>query len=126
MRLTLEVLPYALALCRLPADALWPDSPAEPFVAVTRTPDETSIVCDQASTPPGARVESGWRALRVRGPLAFEVVGVVASVSTALANEGVPIFVISTFDTDYVLVKEQSLERAISALRLAGHDVTHS
>ena len=68
-------------------------------------------------------MERGWRALRVRGPLAFEVVGVVASVSTALAAAGVPLFVISTFDTDYVLVKAQSLERAISALRLAGHEV---
>jgi hypothetical protein len=123
MRLALDVWPFALAVCRLPAGAAWPREPGGAFVAVTRAAGELSVVCEEGSVPAGARVEAGWRALRVRGPLAFEVVGVVASISAPLAEAGVPVFVISTFDTDYVLVKVADVDRAVAALRSAGHEV---
>jgi hypothetical protein len=95
------------------------------LVAVTRTRDELSIVCSQRSLPepgPGRpRCELGWRAIAVRGPLDFSLTGVVASLTVPLANAGVPVFVVSTFDTDYVLVKDEHLDAARAALRAAGH-----
>jgi hypothetical protein len=124
VKLTLDLLPGRLAVCRLPADAPWPGAPLGSFVAVTRTASELSVVCEEAAVPEGARAELDWRALRVRGPLAFEVIGVIASLSAPLAAAGVPIFVISTFDTDYVLVQSAHLSHAIDSLRSAGHEVS--
>ncbi len=123
MKLTLDLLPDQLAVCRLPADSQWPEAPAGAFAAVTRTSDEMSVVCVESDAPAAARVETGWRALRVRGLLAFEAVGVIASLSTPLASAGVPIFVISTFNTDYLLVKTRDLGTALAALRSGGHQV---
>jgi hypothetical protein len=71
-----------------------------------------------------ARVESGWRALRIVGPLAFDLVGVIASVTVPLAGAEVGVFVLSTFDTDLVLVKDEDLDRAVDVLGGAGHRVT--
>ena len=122
MKLHLDLLPGTLAICRLPAAA---DSPAwarGELVAVTRTATELSVVCAEAAVPTAVRAEPGWRALRVRGPLPFDVVGVVAALARPLAAAGVPIFVISTFDTDYVLVKATDLPRAEAALRSTGCD----
>ena len=74
-------------------------------------------MCDEDDVPPSVeRVERGWRALHLRGPIPFETTGVLASLSTALAGAGVPLFVVSTYDTDVVLVKDRDLERAIAAL----------
>jgi len=118
----LVVEPWALSVCRLDPDGLWPDPPAgAPLYAVTRTPDELSVVCAEGDEPEGARVEPGWRALRVVGPLAFELVGIVASLAEPLAGAGVAVFVLSTFDSDLVLVKGADLEAAVGALAAAGH-----
>lgn len=105
---------------------LAPDAPLPPldfssFLSITRTPDELSIISSTTDVPAGARAEAGWRCLKVEGPLAFEMTGVLASLSAPLARAGVPIFVVSTFDTDYVLVKAEDLEKACSALRGEGH-----
>ncbi len=96
------------------------------FFSITRTADEVSIVCPEKDAPEGARVESGWRVMKVEGPLGFSLVGILASISAPLADAGVSIFAVSTFDTDYVLVKEASLEEAVSALEGAGHSVAIS
>jgi hypothetical protein len=92
--------------------------------SVTRTPDELSVVCAVGYEPAGARVETGWRALRVIGPLPFELFGVVASIAGPLAGAAVGVFVVSTFDTDLVLVKSTDLDRARAALESAGLTVT--
>lgn len=94
------------------------------FLSITRTADELSVVCPEEYAPEGAAVEVGWRAMKVEGTLDFSLVGILASISAPLADAGVGIFVVSTFDTDYVLVKEASLERAVSALEGAGHEVS--
>lgn len=84
------------------------------------------MVCAESAVPAGLRCERAWRALRVEGPLDFALTGVLASLALPLAEAGVSIFAISTFDTDYVLVQEENLERAVNALRLAGHEVLHA
>ncbi len=113
-----------LAVCRLPPSSKAPDWATEgKFFSLTRTPGELSIVCPEANAPADVEKETGWRAIRVEGPLDFSLVGVLAAITEPLAEAGVSIFAVSTYDTDYVLVKGDALERAISVLRQAGHEV---
>jgi hypothetical protein len=122
--LNLELLPGRLAVCRLDADAPLPEwAAAGDFVSLTRTDSELSIVCLQEGVPAGVCAEPGWRCLRVKGPLGFGLTGVLASLASPLASSGVSIFVVSTYDTDYLMVQERDLERGVSALESAGHAV---
>ncbi len=108
---------------------LAPDSPLplwaieEEFFSVTRTSDELSIVCPSGRVPEGVTAETGWRALKVKGPFALSEVGVLAALSPSLAAAKVSLFAISTFDTDYLLINETQLAAAIAALRNAGHHI---
>jgi hypothetical protein len=90
------------------------------FWSITRTYDELSIVCPQECVPSGVLYEGGWRVLKVLGPLSFALTGILASISGALAEAGISIFALSTYDTDYILVKASQLEGAIEALRKQG------
>jgi hypothetical protein len=123
-RLTLVVLPGTFAVCRLgvgdppPAWAF-----AGPFAALTRTAEEISVVCPDDAVPEGTRCERGWRCLRVAGTLNLALLGVLASLLVPLAEAGVGVFAVSTFDTDYLLVRAADLGRAAEALRAAGHSV---
>ena len=121
----LERLDITLAVVRLPAGAGLPWWAAREggFLCLTRTPDETSIVCEERLVPVEARAERSFSALRVKGPLPFHLTGVLATLSAPLADAGVPVFVVSTFDTDYILVRERDLGDAIASLRRAGHSV---
>ena len=92
------------------------------FAAVTD--EELSLVCPTEFVPQGTlEREDGWRAMRIEGVLDFSLIGILANVSTVLAGKGIGIFVVSTYNTDYVLVKEQNLEAALSALADAGYEV---
>jgi hypothetical protein len=125
-RLPLVVLSYPIAICRLAPDApvpAWANGPS-PFVTLSRTEEELSITIVQSSVPAELRCERDYRALKVRGPLPLNLVGVLASIASPLAEAGLSIFAISTFDTDYVLVKAGDLDPAVEALRKAGHSVT--
>ena len=93
------------------------------FGSITRTPQELSLVCDEKRVPKGVKAEPGWRVFRVDGPLDFALTGILASIAAPLAQAGVSIFAISTFDTDYVLVKHEKVQQAVAALRAAGHAV---
>jgi hypothetical protein len=118
--MNVTVLPEPLAVCRLAATARvpsWALELHESFVSVTRTPDELSVVCPDAAVPPDVETESGWRALQLPGPIPFGQIGVLASLATPLAAAGISIFAVSTYDTDYILVKETDLERALAALQ---------
>lgn len=96
------------------------DKLREPWF-LSRTQAEITLVCPEACLPEGAlAVESGWRALMVEGPLDFALTGVLASLTGALAGAGIPVFAVSTFDTDYLLVKSARLTDAARALRCAG------
>ena len=116
-------LPGRYAIVRLAPDASVPASVLEAsrFASVTRTADELSIVCDEALTPAGAKAECGWEVLKLHGPFAFDQVGVLASCVTPLAAQGVSVFTISTFDTDYLLIKAHQTDAAVTALQAAGH-----
>ncbi len=124
--LSLQLLDGQYAIVRLPSGAglPWWAASSEEFLSVTRTADETSIVCDARQVPAGIRAERGLRVLRVEGTLPFEATGVMVSLAVPLADGGVSIFTISTFDTDYVLVREASLDDAVRVLRKAGHSVS--
>ena len=114
-----SVLPGTLAICRLHASERipsWALELHEGFVSITRTPDELSIVCPQDAVPPDTRVEEDWRALVLPGPIPFEMTGVLAALTVPLAEAGIPVFAISTYDTDYVLVREKNVERALHVL----------
>ncbi|MBO0830121.1 MAG: ACT domain-containing protein [Streptosporangiales bacterium] len=120
----LRVLPGEFAVCRLPADAPVPRVPgAAELFAVTRTRDELSVVGPVYDVPADAVVEPGWRALGVLGPLDFALTGVLAGIAVPLADAGVSVFAVSTYDTDYVLVRADALRSALDVLRGAGHEV---
>ena len=124
-RLTLRPLGGAFAVCRLDPHAAVPPwvTGGGPFSSVTRTDDELSVVCPEERVPPGVRAERGWLCLQVEGPLNFSLTGVLASLSLPLAEAALSIFAISTFDTDYLLVRESHREQALAALASSGHVV---
>ena len=121
--LTFTLLDGAFAVCRLDSDAPLPMWANGQFFSVTRSTDELSIVCPQANVPTGVKCVTGWRCLKVEGPLDLSLVGILAGIATTLAQANVNIFVVSTYDTDYVLVKEGQMEEAVRALEAAGHTV---
>jgi uncharacterized protein len=122
--LILELVTGSYAVCRLGADAPLPAWAAGgPFVSLTRTDAELSIVCRQELVPAEVRSEPDWRCLRVKGPLGFGMTGILAGLASPLAGSGVSIFVLSTYDTDYLMVQARDLERAVEALERAGHAV---
>lgn len=124
--LQLMVVESHLAVCRLEPGAdvpTWVDHAGE-FLSITRTLDELSIVCASDAVPEGVQMEGPWRAFKVRGPIVMTLIGVVASLANPLADAGIPIFAISTFDTDYVLVHEPDFDAAVAALSDAGHILT--
>jgi uncharacterized protein len=123
-KLTIRVLAEPLAICQLPQNAQLPEwATASGFWSITRTPAELSIVCAQKGVPQEIRSEPGWKALQVVGPLSFTLTGVLASLAVPLAAAGVSVFSVSTFDTDFILVREPQLESACRALLDAGHQL---
>jgi len=126
-RLALSILESPLAIVRLEPAA---PVPAWAWVgelcSVTRSDDELSIVCGDAGVPPNARAQRGWRALKVAGPLDFSLTGVLAALTDPLAQARISIFALSTFDTDYVLVRGKDIDRACEVLRAVGHMVVRA
>jgi uncharacterized protein len=120
----LAVLPDEFAIVRLSADEPTPAWATQGAISsVTRTPEELSVVCAAGALPAGVQAERPFRCLRIVGRLDFSLTGVLASITVPLAAAKVSIFAISTYDTDYVLVREDSLDAAITCLRTAGHEV---
>jgi hypothetical protein len=121
--LTLSLLADTYAICRFPAGT--PVSPPEPgaFALLVQATEEATLVCPLHQAPPEAETEAGWRCFRIMQTFDFSVPGILASVLEPLARAGIGIFATSTFSTDYVLVKEQDADRAMAALRAAGHRI---
>lgn len=131
-RLKLLIFGDPLTICRLrpeediPAWAIKPGGENQgTFLSITRSADELSILCASALVPAGVRCEPGWRAIKLIGPFDFSLIGIMLSVAEPLAKAGISILAISTFDTDYMLVKESNLDKAITTLTAAGHTLEY-
>jgi hypothetical protein len=125
--LRLRVLPGRLAVARLPGTSAlpaWADGPG--LVSITRREGELSIVCADARVPTDVQSERGFRALEVEGPIDFQAVGVMHALTGPLARAGISVLGLATFDTDLLLVREETLARALDALRVAGYQVPPS
>ncbi len=119
-----RLLPGEFAIVRLPPDAEIPAWALRgSFFSVTRTGDELSLVCPAGNVPESQQAEPGWACLKLDGPFPFSQTGVLSSFITPLAERGVSIFALATFDTDYVLVKLQLLQTALAAVKEAGHQL---
>jgi hypothetical protein len=129
--LTLTLLSGLYTVCRLAPDAQIPawvrtDTPAVGILSFTRTANELSIVCPQATVPADAPADRDWRCLRVEGPFDLTTdTGVLAALATPLAAAGIGIFAVSTYDTDHLLIHAVDLDRATAALTAAGHTIRH-
>ncbi len=125
--------PHQLKFRRLPGTyaivRLAPDAPVSDwatkggFTSITRTADELSVVCPTENLPRDVQSSHRWLCFKLEGPFAFSLTGVLLSFIAPLSGNGIPIFAISTFDTDYVLVQEPDCDRALDALRKAGHEL---
>jgi uncharacterized protein len=124
--LTLSAMEGRYAIAKFPCDAVIPAwVNGSGFSSVTRTLEELSVVIAEASIPAGLNASRGWRMFKVHGPFAFDEIGVVAALANPLARVGVGIFVISTFDTDYLLVQQEEIPAAVETLEHAGHKILH-
>ena len=124
MHLKFRQLPGSFAICRLPPNApLPPLTTTSSFTSITRTADELSIVCPAGLAPSSAICEAPWTCFKLQGPFPFSLTGVLSSFLGPLAEGGVPIFAVATFDTDYVLVREELAAKAMDILREAGHEL---
>jgi hypothetical protein len=122
--MNLTVLDGSFAVCRLEPGAELPSWAAgSGFYSITRTSDELSVVCSQLAVPAGLLCESNWRCIEVQGPLDFTLTGILSSIAQPLAEAGISIFALSTYNTDYLMVKDDKLGHAIEVLELAGHKV---
>jgi uncharacterized protein len=115
--LTMKLLKERFGVCRLNKKSEIPEWVQNgDFYSITKTMDELSIVCLQDNIPDNVKCEKDWRVLKVEGPLEFSLIGVLSSISTILAFKKISIFAISTYDTDYILIKDKDIDNAINAL----------
>lgn len=123
-KLSLSVLRDRYAICRLnPEDKTPAWAERGEFWSVTRTGEEMSVVCAEVGIPETVKSDKGWRCLKVHGPLDFSLTGILVSLARPMAEAGISIFALSTYDTDYILVKEEQLDRALAVLTENGHKV---
>ena len=120
--LKLAIVPGRFSIHRFAPDAALPTAVlASPLFSMTRTAEELSIVCVEEIYLDSLRCESGWCGIKVVGPLDFGLTGILADLSGLLARAGISLFALSTFDTDYILVKSEQLASAVDALTTGGH-----
>ena len=118
----LERIPYRLTVCKV-ADISAVDINAD-FYFIGKTDEEISLVCRTEDTPPLAiERDDGWRGFRIQGMLDFSLIGILSKISGILAEHKIGIFAVSTYNTDYILVKEENFDRALSVLNSEGYSV---
>ena len=123
-QLTVVVYAEIYAVCRLDAQVAVPEwAKGAEFISITRTASELSIVCQEDTLPAEISAERNRRLMRIEGPLAFSLTGVLASVTAPLARAEISIFAVSTYETDYLLVSDKDLQKATEVLEAAGHPV---
>ena len=122
--LTMKLLKEKYGICRLDKAELIPQwTTVSDFFSVTKTSDELSIVCNENNIPSGIKCEKNWRVLKIEGPLDFSLIGIIASISSILEQKSISIFAVSTYDTDYILVKDKDIDNAIDALINENYEV---
>lgn len=126
-QLQLSLLPEPYAIVGLPALADFPKWASQgPFFSITRTSEELSVVVEESRVPEGIQSQDGWRVIKVHGPFVLSEVGVLAALAGPLAAARISLFVVSTFDTDYLLVSSENLDAAVTVLERAGHSFRRS
>jgi hypothetical protein len=121
-KLVLVLLPGAFAVCRLGPDEVIPSWLSScDFWSITRTDEELSVVVPEGAVPDTWHAQKGWRCLKVQGPLDFGLTGILSSLSDPLAEAGISIFALSTYDTDYLLVRAVDLDKTKYVLTARGH-----
>jgi len=122
--LTMKLLKEKYGVCRLDKDELIPQwATVSDFFSVTKTLDELSIVCNENNIPSGIKCEKDWRVLKIEGPLDFSLIGILAAITAILAQKSISIFAVSTYDTDYILVKDNDIDNAVAALINENYEV---
>ena len=123
-QLKFRLLPGPYAIVRLASNAPVPNWALKgDFTSVTRTLDELSIVCATENLPADVQLPHHWICLKLEGPFPFSQTGVLLSFIEPLSSKGIPIFAISTYDTDYVLIQEEFVDASLNALQEAGHEL---
>lgn len=121
-KLTMSLLKDKYAVCRLDKSETVPRWAFEgEFFSITKTTEELSIVCLQEKVPEGVRYEADWRILKIEGPLDFSLIGILSKISSLLAQNAISIFAVSTYDTDYILVKDKNIDSAVEVLQDEGY-----
>lgn len=121
----LSLLEGKFAVCRLEKSAPIPEWLKEStFCSISRTYDELSFVCSQESIPESIKCNKDWRCFQVEGPIPFNVTGIISSLTAPLASAQIPVFVFSTYNTDYFMVKDKDLSRAKAVLEAEGHTIS--
>jgi hypothetical protein len=124
-QLQLSLLKDKYGICTLPNTAPIPDwALTQSLASITRTEKELTIVCRLEILPSQYQSGLNWRCFKIDGSFDLNQIGVISSISSPLADAGISIYVISTYDTDYFLIKEQNLEKTISVLSNSGHYIT--
>jgi hypothetical protein len=122
--MNIKIIERDFSVCRLSPDSIIPDwALKSSFFSISRTSTELSIVCEMSLVPKNVKVEAGWRILKVEGTLDFGLTGILASIANPLAKAQISIFAVSTFVTDYVLVKKDKLDQACRALTSSGFNI---
>lgn len=122
--LILFLLPETYAICRFAPGTPLPDwLQTDAFFSLTNTSEEVSLVCPMETIPTDVNADRDWSCFKLQGPFPFDLVGILNSVTIPLAQAQIGIFAISTYDTDYVLVKKEAISRALSTLKEAGHTI---
>lgn len=120
----LKILPYSLTVCKV--EKITDIDTSSEFYFIGKTDEEISLVCRTEDTPSAVSArEDGWKGFRIEGILDFSLIGILSKISAILADKKIGIFAVSTYNTDYILVKEDDLERAAQALSKAGYVVKH-
>jgi hypothetical protein len=123
-RMRLSILPAIFSISRLsPTEQIPAWASQGSFFTVTRTDEELSIVCEQELVPTGVKAECDWRCIKLHGPIPFATTGVIAALTRPLADAKISVSAIATYDTDYLLVKADTLAAAVLALKSAGFDI---
>ena len=118
----LKCLPYQFSVCKLKSFSAFP--PDREFWFAARTDEEFSLVCKTSDCPAETlERDDGWRGFRIEGVLDFSLIGILSKISSILAENSIGIFAVSTYNTDYILVKEENFERALSVLKESGYNI---